>query len=232
MPFCTCIKTQPQLLCSKADMQWYPGAPHLPHVPSSEKRGPDFPATYVCSDLEKSVERIQKDLAHNHRLIPVQELEEKALVLKQLGETLTELKGERGSGEEIEPRGSLGVPRCAWDWCGEGRETLHTLQTHSCALLPRTCAEGARFALKCSEALVCVLSTIGVCVLCVACVCRYSDCMSPSYLHVVRSCGVCMFECHVACMFSYVCMDCGCMLVCVWVVHVLCVPVVGVAWCM
>ncbi|KAG6938376.1 SRC kinase signaling inhibitor 1 [Chelydra serpentina] len=41
------------------------------------------------NDLEKSVEKIQKD---NHRLVPVQELEEKAMVLKQLGETLTELK--------------------------------------------------------------------------------------------------------------------------------------------
>uniref|UniRef100_A0A8C4YCF1 SRC kinase signaling inhibitor 1 n=1 Tax=Gopherus evgoodei TaxID=1825980 RepID=A0A8C4YCF1_9SAUR len=41
------------------------------------------------NDLEKSVEKIQKD---NHRLVPVQELEEKAVVLKQLGETLTELK--------------------------------------------------------------------------------------------------------------------------------------------
>ncbi|XP_019363276.1 PREDICTED: SRC kinase signaling inhibitor 1 [Gavialis gangeticus] len=50
--------------------------------------------TQQLNDLEKSVERIQKDLAHNHRLIPVQELEEKALVLKQLGETLTELKAQ------------------------------------------------------------------------------------------------------------------------------------------
>uniref|UniRef100_A0A8C3SPF4 SRC kinase signaling inhibitor 1 n=1 Tax=Chelydra serpentina TaxID=8475 RepID=A0A8C3SPF4_CHESE len=49
------------------------------------------------NDLEKSVEKIQKD---NHRLVPVQELEEKAMVLKQLGETLTELKGERGLGWE------------------------------------------------------------------------------------------------------------------------------------
>lgn len=47
-----------------------------------------------CSDLEKSVEKIQRDVSHNHRLVPGPELEEKALVLKQLGETLTELKGE------------------------------------------------------------------------------------------------------------------------------------------
>uniref|UniRef100_A0A8C0IKS4 SRC kinase signaling inhibitor 1 n=1 Tax=Chelonoidis abingdonii TaxID=106734 RepID=A0A8C0IKS4_CHEAB len=45
--------------------------------------------TQQLNDLEKSVEKIQKD---NHRLVPVQELEEKAMVLKQLGETLTELK--------------------------------------------------------------------------------------------------------------------------------------------
>lgn len=49
-----------------------------------------------CSDLEKSVEKIQRDVSHNHRLVPGSELEEKALVLKQLGETLTELKGEPG----------------------------------------------------------------------------------------------------------------------------------------
>ncbi|XP_063281265.1 SRC kinase signaling inhibitor 1, partial [Prinia subflava] len=45
-------------------------------------------------DLEKSVEKFQKDLAHSHRLVPAQELEEKAVVLKQLGETLTELKAQ------------------------------------------------------------------------------------------------------------------------------------------
>ncbi|XP_008060784.1 SRC kinase signaling inhibitor 1 [Carlito syrichta] len=43
-------------------------------------------------DLEKSVEKIQREVSHNHRLVPGPELEEKALVLKQLGETLTELK--------------------------------------------------------------------------------------------------------------------------------------------
>lgn len=40
------------------------------------------------------MEKIQRDVSHNHRLVPGPELEEKALVLKQLGETLTELKGE------------------------------------------------------------------------------------------------------------------------------------------
>uniref|UniRef100_W5N3D6 SRC kinase signaling inhibitor 1 n=1 Tax=Lepisosteus oculatus TaxID=7918 RepID=W5N3D6_LEPOC len=45
-------------------------------------------------DLEKSVEEIQKDSSVNHRLVTVQELEEKALVLRKLGETLTELKNQ------------------------------------------------------------------------------------------------------------------------------------------
>ncbi|XP_053512598.1 SRC kinase signaling inhibitor 1 isoform X3 [Artibeus jamaicensis] len=48
--------------------------------------------TQQLNDLEKSVEKIQRDVSHNHRLVPGPELEEKALVLKQLGETLTELK--------------------------------------------------------------------------------------------------------------------------------------------
>ncbi|XP_018416560.1 PREDICTED: SRC kinase signaling inhibitor 1-like [Nanorana parkeri] len=50
--------------------------------------------TQQLNDLEKSVEKIKKDIAHNHRLISVQELEEKAVVLKQLGETLTDLKAQ------------------------------------------------------------------------------------------------------------------------------------------
>lgn len=66
-----------------------------------------LPCLCAHSDLEKSVEKIQKDLAHNHRLIPVQELEEKAVVLKQLGETLTDLKGEDMAGSragwQVEP---------------------------------------------------------------------------------------------------------------------------------
>ncbi|XP_053115933.1 SRC kinase signaling inhibitor 1 isoform X11 [Hemicordylus capensis] len=48
--------------------------------------------TQQLNDMEKSVEKIQKDLTHNHRLISTQELEEKFLVLKQLGDTLMELK--------------------------------------------------------------------------------------------------------------------------------------------
>ncbi|XP_054851261.1 SRC kinase signaling inhibitor 1 [Eublepharis macularius] len=48
--------------------------------------------TQQLNDLEKAVEKIQKDCSHNHRLISPQELEEKSLVLKQLGDTLTELK--------------------------------------------------------------------------------------------------------------------------------------------
>ncbi|XP_064177678.1 SRC kinase signaling inhibitor 1-like isoform X5 [Anguilla rostrata] len=45
-------------------------------------------------DLEKSVEEIQKDSSVNHRLVTAQELEEKATVLRKLGETLTELKNQ------------------------------------------------------------------------------------------------------------------------------------------
>ncbi|XP_036383265.1 SRC kinase signaling inhibitor 1-like isoform X9 [Megalops cyprinoides] len=45
-------------------------------------------------DLEKSVEEIQKDSSVNHRLVTVQELEEKTSVLRKLGETLTELKNQ------------------------------------------------------------------------------------------------------------------------------------------
>uniref|UniRef100_A0A3Q3B4Z6 SRC kinase signaling inhibitor 1 n=1 Tax=Kryptolebias marmoratus TaxID=37003 RepID=A0A3Q3B4Z6_KRYMA len=45
-------------------------------------------------DLEKSVEEIQKESSVNHKLVTVQELEEKANVLRKLGETLTELKNQ------------------------------------------------------------------------------------------------------------------------------------------
>ncbi|KAG5280002.1 hypothetical protein AALO_G00083860 [Alosa alosa] len=45
-------------------------------------------------DLEKSVEEIQKDSTTNHKQVPMQELEEKAAVLRRLGETLTELKNQ------------------------------------------------------------------------------------------------------------------------------------------
>lgn len=46
------------------------------------------------SDLEKSVEEIQKESSINHKLVTVQELEEKSAALRKLGETLTELKSE------------------------------------------------------------------------------------------------------------------------------------------
>ncbi|KAM6905517.1 SRC kinase signaling inhibitor 1 isoform 4-T4 [Xenentodon cancila] len=45
-------------------------------------------------DLEKSVDEIQKESSVNHKLVTVQELEEKATVLRKLGETLTELKNQ------------------------------------------------------------------------------------------------------------------------------------------
>lgn len=38
------------------------------------------------------MEEIQKESTTNHKLVPMQELEEKAAVLRRLGETLTELK--------------------------------------------------------------------------------------------------------------------------------------------
>lgn len=50
--------------------------------------------TFHPSDLEKSVEEIQKESSVNHKLLSVQELEEKTNVLRKLGETLTELKSE------------------------------------------------------------------------------------------------------------------------------------------
>ncbi|XP_072775080.1 SRC kinase signaling inhibitor 1 isoform X3 [Taeniopygia guttata] len=50
--------------------------------------------TQQLNDLEKAMEKFQRDLAHSPRLIPAQELEEKAAVLKQLGETLTDLKAQ------------------------------------------------------------------------------------------------------------------------------------------
>lgn len=49
---------------------------------------------FHSSDLEKSVEEIQKESSVNHKLLSVQELEEKTNVLRKLGETLTELKSE------------------------------------------------------------------------------------------------------------------------------------------
>lgn len=64
------------------------------------------------------MEKIQKDLTHNHRLIPVQELEEKAVVLKQLGETLTDLKGEEGAGHRAGWHQSLPAAPCSIPPCG------------------------------------------------------------------------------------------------------------------
>lgn len=40
------------------------------------------------------MEEIQRESSVNHKLVTVQELEEKATVLRKLGETLTELKSE------------------------------------------------------------------------------------------------------------------------------------------
>ncbi|XP_069763105.1 SRC kinase signaling inhibitor 1-like isoform X1 [Narcine bancroftii] len=46
------------------------------------------------NDLEKAVDDLQRDAALSQRLISGQELEEKALVLRQLSETLTDLKAQ------------------------------------------------------------------------------------------------------------------------------------------
>lgn len=51
-------------------------------------------SSFHRSDLEKSVEEIQKESSVNHKLLSAQELEEKTNVLRKLGETLTELKSE------------------------------------------------------------------------------------------------------------------------------------------
>lgn len=51
-------------------------------------------SSFHHSDLEKSVEEIQKESSVNHKLLSAQELEEKTNVLRKLGETLTELKSE------------------------------------------------------------------------------------------------------------------------------------------
>lgn len=40
------------------------------------------------------MEEIQKESSVNHKLVPVAELEEKAALLRRLGETLAELKSE------------------------------------------------------------------------------------------------------------------------------------------
>uniref|UniRef100_A0A8C5F556 SRC kinase signaling inhibitor 1a n=1 Tax=Gadus morhua TaxID=8049 RepID=A0A8C5F556_GADMO len=45
-------------------------------------------------DLEKSVEELQKEASVSHKLAPVQDLEEKAALIRKLGETLTELKNQ------------------------------------------------------------------------------------------------------------------------------------------
>ncbi|KAJ3600441.1 hypothetical protein NHX12_031424 [Muraenolepis orangiensis] len=43
-------------------------------------------------DMERSVEELQKEASVSHKLAPVPELEEKAALLRRLGETLTDLK--------------------------------------------------------------------------------------------------------------------------------------------
>eukprot|EP00061_Rhincodon_typus_P005297 g24630.t1 len=69
-----------------------------------------LPLTGSTSDLEKSVDDLQRDSNLNQKLITVQELEEKALVLRQLGETLTELKGTKYPGTDLRSPAPQTVP--------------------------------------------------------------------------------------------------------------------------
>lgn len=49
----------------------------------------------VCySDLERSVEEMRAGAGLNHHLVTEQEIEQKTLELRRLGETVTELKSE------------------------------------------------------------------------------------------------------------------------------------------
>ena len=55
------------------------------------------PSVCVClpaSDLERSVEGLQKNLSVNKGLVTEQEVEKKSMELRRLGETLTELKSQ------------------------------------------------------------------------------------------------------------------------------------------
>lgn len=47
---------------------------------------------FLCSDLEKSVEELQRNSSVNHGLVTEQDVEQKSKELRMLGETLTELK--------------------------------------------------------------------------------------------------------------------------------------------
>lgn len=49
----------------------------------------------LCSDLEKSVEELQRNSSVNHGLVTEQDVEQKSKELRMLGETLTELKSKR-----------------------------------------------------------------------------------------------------------------------------------------
>lgn len=46
----------------------------------------------LISDLEKSVEELQRNSSVNHGLVTEQDVEQKSKELRKLGETLTELK--------------------------------------------------------------------------------------------------------------------------------------------
>lgn len=48
----------------------------------------------VSSDLERSVEEMRTGAGLNHHLVTEQEIEQKSLELRRLGETVTDLKSE------------------------------------------------------------------------------------------------------------------------------------------
>lgn len=52
----------------------------------------DFPC--VCSELEQYVVTLQKDSASTHRPVTLKDVEEGAVTLRKVGESLAGLKGE------------------------------------------------------------------------------------------------------------------------------------------
>ncbi len=54
----------------------------------------DVMCSLVSSDLERSVEEMRTGAGLNHHLVSEQEIEQKSLELRRLGETVTDLKSE------------------------------------------------------------------------------------------------------------------------------------------
>ena len=78
---------------------------------------------FRLSDLEKSVEELQKEASVSHKLAPVQDLEEKAALIRKLGETLTELKSQSPHSRHTTSRHSLACLHAR-------RDTHHVLNPH------------------------------------------------------------------------------------------------------